>query len=313
MAKKITPAQFLEKVMIPYNEGWGYIWGGAGAIWTQEDQDKATREQTVKYGQKWVGKHVVDCSGLPYWAFKKYGISIPHGSNSQYKNSVAEKGELKSGMTIKPGCGVFKYDATLQNPYYHVGIYVGNGKVVEARGTYKGVIQSDLFGWSHYGYWKNIDWTASDGSGSTEGDTTPSTAHDPGVYVVDVPNDGTVNVRKTVNGAKIDTLREGEKVTILNDDGTWSQVEYRKTISGYVMSKFLVSTDTPGMCVVDVPNDGTLRVRSKPNGNVLTTIREGDTVLVISDDGTWSQIEKSGENAEKKAGFIMSQFLKSST
>ena len=56
-----------------YAEKWGYIWGASGQIHTQAAQDQATRAQTKKYGQQWVGERVADCSGLFTWAYKQLG------------------------------------------------------------------------------------------------------------------------------------------------------------------------------------------------------------------------------------------------
>ena len=61
-----------------YAEKWGYIWGASGQIHTQAAQDQATRAQTKKYGQQWVGKRVADCSGLFTWAYKQLGSKKLH-------------------------------------------------------------------------------------------------------------------------------------------------------------------------------------------------------------------------------------------
>ena len=58
------------------DERWGYIWGRSGQVWTQANQDAATRDMTVKYGAKWIGKRVADCSGLFVWAYKQRGEKI---------------------------------------------------------------------------------------------------------------------------------------------------------------------------------------------------------------------------------------------
>ena len=55
------------------SEKWGYIYGQAGSLWTAARQKAATREQTVKWGSKWIGHYVADCSGMFSWAFKKLG------------------------------------------------------------------------------------------------------------------------------------------------------------------------------------------------------------------------------------------------
>lgn len=62
-----------------------------------------------------------DCSGLMLWSFKKAGVSLPRTSFAQ---STVGKPVAKSDL--RPGDLVFFYNAS------HVGIYVGDGKVVNA-------------------------------------------------------------------------------------------------------------------------------------------------------------------------------------
>lgn len=173
--KKIKPSDMVDGAKKFYDDGYGYIWGASGGIWTRKDQDKVEadpdgREQTKRYGAKWIGKHVIDCSGVPYKIAKDHGISIPHGSNSQYLKTCTNHGRLTKGMDILPGAGVFKYNETYENPYYHVGIYTGDGKLIEAKSTYAGVVISTIDEWFtskgateiHYGYWDFVDWGDSD-------------------------------------------------------------------------------------------------------------------------------------------------------
>lgn len=143
------------------DEHWGYIWGAAGEKWTQEKQDAATRDMTVKYGQQWVGKYVADCSGLFYWAFKKLGGYMYHGSNTMWSKYCISKGALKNGarsdgQTLKPGSAVFK--CKNGTDYYHVGLYIGNNTVIEAQGTSTGVVTSKLSTWTHWGELKGINY-----------------------------------------------------------------------------------------------------------------------------------------------------------
>ena len=141
-------------------EHWGYIWGQAGSLWTEARQKAATREQTVKYGKKWIGHYVADCSGMFSWAFKKLGGSMYHGSNTMWKKYMVAKGALSKGKRIdgqelKPGTAVFKNSGT---NYYHVGLYVGNGTVIEAKGTYYGVVTSAVSTWHAWGEMKGVDY-----------------------------------------------------------------------------------------------------------------------------------------------------------
>lgn len=152
------------------NEGWGYIYGARGEQWTQAKQNAATRELTVQYGQQWVGRRVADCSGLFYWAFKELGGYMYHGSNTMWKQYCTNKGALKSGKrsdgeTLKIGTAVFKCRNTTD--YYHVGLYVGNDTVIEAKSTAKGVVTSKVSAWTHWGELKGVSYVAASSSNNT--------------------------------------------------------------------------------------------------------------------------------------------------
>lgn len=140
------------------DERWGYIWGRAGQTWTQASQDAATRDMTVRYGQKWVGKRVADCSGLFVWAYKQLGASIYHGSNTIWKKYTTRKGKVRDLITIRPGTAVFQYRESDGNRH-HIGLYVGGGMCIEAKGTAYGVVQSELAQWDEYGELSAVDYT----------------------------------------------------------------------------------------------------------------------------------------------------------
>ena len=156
----INPVDLIARFQYALNNGWGYIWGESGGVWTQAKQDKATRDMTVKYGQKWVGKHVADCSGLFYWAFKQLGGYMYHGSDTMYRKYCTEKGKLSKGMELEPGTAVFTYKEA-DGKYGHVGLYVGDGCVIEARGTRYGVVRSDVNNsrWTHWGKLKGVAYS----------------------------------------------------------------------------------------------------------------------------------------------------------
>ena len=139
------------------NNEYGYIWGTAGELWTAEKQAAATREQTVKYGKRWIGHHVVDCSGLFSWAFKKLGGYMYHGSNTMYNKYCTSKGKITSSTALKPGYAVFTGN---EKTHDHVGLYVGDGWVIEARGTQYGVVKTKLTDkkWTYWGALKGVDY-----------------------------------------------------------------------------------------------------------------------------------------------------------
>lgn len=157
----VKPEDLIAKFQYALDNGWGYVWGMIGQVWTQAKQDKTTHEMTKKYGQKWVGKQVADCSGLFYWAFKSLGSYMYHGSNTMFKKySVAtgrmSGGRKSTGEELLPATAVFKYND--EDGYYHVGLYIGDGKVIEAKGTQYGVVQSKATAWTFWAELKNVDY-----------------------------------------------------------------------------------------------------------------------------------------------------------
>lgn len=144
--------------MQAYEEKWGYIFGKSGQVWTQANQDAATRDMTVKYGQRWVGKRVADCSGLFVWAFKQHGGKIYHGSDTIWnKYLVPEtRGALAGEIKIRYGSAVFQ---NKDGKRTHIGWYIGGGMVEEEKGTQSGCVLSPLATWDEFGELKDADYT----------------------------------------------------------------------------------------------------------------------------------------------------------
>lgn len=178
----INAIQLIALFVLALDEKWGYIWGTAGILWTEARQKQKVDYMISKYGQnwqknadakkdnyysaalngsKWIGHTVADCSGLFAWAFKKLGRAIAHGSNSIYdRYCTSDKGKLtaEKRKALLPGTAVFTGDASAHG---HIGLYVGNGKVIEASGTIAGVCTSNITAgkWTYYGILKNVDYS----------------------------------------------------------------------------------------------------------------------------------------------------------
>lgn len=149
----------VNKAQIALDEKWGYIWGKSGQVWTQDNQDAATRNMTKRYGQKWVGKRVADCSGLFVFAFRENGGKIYHGSNTIWNDYLVPetRGALAGEIRIRYGSPVFQ---NVGGKRTHIGWYVGGGMVEEERGTQTGCILSPLATWDEYGELKDADYTS---------------------------------------------------------------------------------------------------------------------------------------------------------
>jgi cell wall-associated NlpC family hydrolase len=83
-----------------------------------------------------------DCSGLVQWAYGATGVSLPRTSQEQWLSVV----HLPAGTTLQPGDLLFFGAA--DGPT-HVGIYIGNGLMVDAPHTGADV-RVEPFDWSDY-------------------------------------------------------------------------------------------------------------------------------------------------------------------
>jgi cell wall-associated NlpC family hydrolase len=80
------------------------------------------------------GPSSFDCSGLTMAAWSQAGVSLPHSSSAQYSS-----GRHISESELQPGDLVFYY-----SPISHVGMYIGNGQIVNALNPGAGVQISGL-------------------------------------------------------------------------------------------------------------------------------------------------------------------------
>lgn len=162
----IKATDLIGKFQFALDNGWGYIWGKWGQVWTARDQANASRDMTVKYGSKWIGHNVADCSGLFRWAYDQLGEAISHGSNLIYTGHCRAKGKLSGGrrtdgQELLPGTAVF---TGTDGDHGHIGLYIGGGEVIEAAGTQQGVIKSKVTAskWTYWGELKAVDYTKED-------------------------------------------------------------------------------------------------------------------------------------------------------
>jgi cell wall-associated NlpC family hydrolase len=86
------------------------------------------------YGYGAAGPSAFDCSGLTMMAWAQAGVALPHSSSGQ-----TGSGTSVSQSQLQPGDLVFYY-----SPVSHVGIYIGNGQIVNALNPGAGVRISAL-------------------------------------------------------------------------------------------------------------------------------------------------------------------------
>lgn len=184
----ISNTALVPKFQEALTDKWGYIWGKAGEMWTKAKQATLEKQMVNKYGtnwktnseaktdtyywsayrgSKWINHNVSDCSGLFVWAYKAFGAQIAHGSNSIWNKYCSSQGELINGMRddgkeLKPGTAVFVCKEGGNRS--HIGLYAGDGTVIEAEGTLNGVTTSriDNKKWNEWGELKAVDYSGGD-------------------------------------------------------------------------------------------------------------------------------------------------------
>jgi cell wall-associated NlpC family hydrolase len=87
------------------------------------------------------GPSAFDCSGLTMMAWAQAGVSLPHSSSAQYST-----GPHIAASDLRPGDLVFYY-----SPISHVGMYIGNGMIVNALNPSAGVQVSSLYSMPYVG------------------------------------------------------------------------------------------------------------------------------------------------------------------
>ncbi len=82
-----------------------------------------------------MGENAFDCSGLTMRAWAQAGVSLPHSSSAQFSS-----GPRIAASDLQPGDLVFYY-----SPISHVGMYIGNGMIVDAANPGTGVRVAGLY------------------------------------------------------------------------------------------------------------------------------------------------------------------------
>jgi peptidoglycan DL-endopeptidase CwlO len=87
------------------------------------------------------GPNAYDCSGLTMAAWGAAGVGLPHSSSAQYSS-----GTHISASQLQPGDLVFYYQ-----PISHVGMYIGNGMIVNAENPSAGIRVTGLYSMPYVG------------------------------------------------------------------------------------------------------------------------------------------------------------------
>jgi peptidoglycan DL-endopeptidase LytE len=79
-----------------------------------------------------------DCSGFTMYVMRQFGVSLPHSSSAQFR-----MGRSISRSNLQAGDLVF-FSSGTRGVVGHVGVYIGNGRMIHASTPSTGVIVSSL-------------------------------------------------------------------------------------------------------------------------------------------------------------------------
>ena len=180
-----------------------------------------------KYVEKKAEYGKVDCSGaFAYW-YKQAGSYMYHGSNTMWRKYSTEKGKIGE-ITLVPGMAVYKRRAwkadDAGNPYYndsignfyHVGLYIGGGKVIEAKSSKYNIVQSDIGEWTHASRLKNTEYDVSEDAANDENIVYPQL----GTVVL---KSGFLNARSGAgtNFPSVTKLYSGDAIAVTGETNGW--------------------------------------------------------------------------------------------
>lgn len=181
---------------------------------------------------------LVDCSGAFVYAYKALGgPSIPHGSNSIFRQAVQPPEAV-----AKPGYAAFKVrpwtDADASNHWrgtapgnvYHIGLVDGTGKyVLNAKGEATGFSRDLISGWTYFAPLKAVDYGTEETCVEALYQAVVNTLRDP-LRLRSAPETGEI----------ISHIPMGKTVDVLDDsDAKWWRVRY-DGVTGYASAAYLV-------------------------------------------------------------------------
>ena len=239
---KIPVSELYSYLQEMLDDKWGYIYGTAGKLWTEQAQRSATNDMAIKYGSKWIGHMVADCSGVPVYIWKQFGMTIEHGSNA-----IARKRVGAFTKKPQPGYAAFKWrekgePASYQDgkgDYYHIGIVGSDGATVyESKGTQAGFVTSKASTWYCFAPFKDVDYKEKETVVPME------------PYYVRITGDN-VRLRSGpgVNYSKIGAAYKGDIMRVITENGNWfyvvpievdpNNVDKSALVSGYIYSQYV--------------------------------------------------------------------------
>ncbi|ECH7052034.1 SH3 domain-containing protein, partial [Listeria monocytogenes] len=219
------------------------------------------------------GPNTFDCSGYTQYVYRAVtGVTIPNTSTAQY--AAADK--VKNGDQ-KPGDLVY---FTGQN---HVGIYIGNGQMINAQDNGVTIDNLSATYWKQrfVGYARPFNFSEKKGSKSA--------------YAM-----SDLNLRSSNNwdSSIAGKVPQGAKVSIDldSDKNGWCMVTYNN-IKGYMLNTSTYFSDTPVIKTYYAKDNLNLRTKATWDSDVAQKVQKGEkvTVNLKTNVNGWYQVTYGGK------------------
>lgn len=145
-------------VRVSYNGREGYVSRSYVSLSGSSQSSTAKASDIIAYGKTFMGVKYTwggntpaqgfDCSGFIRYIFAHYGVNVTRQSTA----SSQQDGYVVSRSNLKPGDLIYFSTSASNGKVAHIGVYIGNGKVLHTFGS-PGVTISDMTsGWwsKHY-------------------------------------------------------------------------------------------------------------------------------------------------------------------
>lgn len=222
--------------------GTPYVYGMKGAVLTEDKlkylANKYPSYLTYEKEKSKIGQVCVDCSGLISWY-----TGIMKGS-SQFKETALRVLPISHINEAVPGCAFWRNG--------HIGVYIGNGECIEARGSNYGTVKTKVANrtFTHILWLNDIDYDfiPTDNIKIDIGKVNAGNEVPKYKAKVVTKTDPLV-VRDAPGGNKISSIKKGDVVTVSRESNGWAYVdEYKGWSSLTYLSRVVdhtVTTDKP--------------------------------------------------------------------
>ena len=165
--------------------GGGYVWGAGGETCSLSFREKkaeqypAQSKNILGICKKWDGLKVWDCAGLIRAAFRELGILKATGATTIWKTwAFLETGTIDT-LPDEPGIALFFAASPAAKTMNHIGVTVGSGMAVDAKGSNSGVVLKPVAGhkWTHWARFADVDYSLPEPKPESVKPASPADAH----------------------------------------------------------------------------------------------------------------------------------------